>query len=128
VNQPNSVNPNWEPLLNALPEAMHSIVTPHLQKWDQQFQSEVQGKINEALKPYEPYKVLVDNNVPMERIDETLRFVYTLETDPENTVKNLAEHFKIEVGTPAPEGNEPDPFNLDDEDNEMPVEDSPAFK
>jgi hypothetical protein len=86
--------------------------------------------VEEAVAPYQPYKVLVDNQVPMERIDETLRFVYTLENEPEQTVKNLAEHFKVEFAPAAPSGdsgNDDDPFNLG-EDNDMKIEDHPVVK
>jgi hypothetical protein len=109
---------------------MHPLVTPHLTKWDQNFQTEVTKKVAEAVAPYEPYKVLVDNNVPMERIDETLRFVYTLENDPEQTVKNLAEHFKVEFAPSSPprdDHDDDDPFSVG-EDNEMKIEDHPVVK
>src|SRR5678810_66347 len=120
------MNPAWKPLLDAIPDSMHPLIVPHLKQWDQNFSNEVQKKVTEAVAPYEPYKALVDNNVPMERIDETLRFVYTLENDPEQTVKNLAEHFKVEFAPPAGTSShdDDDPFNFD-ESSDMKIEDHP---
>lgn len=125
------INPAWQGLLGAIPESLHGIIIPHLKQWDTNFNNEVQKRVTEAVAPYEPYKVLVDNKVPMERIDETLRFVYTLENDPEQTVKNLAEHFKVEFQEAAPAGqhqhDDDDPFSFD-EDSDMKIEDHPLVK
>lgn len=110
-----SMNPAWKPLLDAIPEAFHGAVLPQLKQWDQT----VQDQLEKAREPYAQYKVLADNNVPIERINEVFKFVNDLESNPAEVVKNVIDHWNLDY-VPASEvqaasGTGGDPFGEEDE-------------
>ncbi len=129
-NNPEGIHPAWNELLGQLPDTVQTIVLPHLKKWSENFDNEVSKKVQETTKAYEPYKVLVDNNVDMQRIDDALKFVYNLETEPAKIIPGLAQHFQVDLA-PAPQQQQQDPndpFALDDEDDMSKLEDNPVIK
>lgn len=87
-----SINPAWNDLLGVVPSQLHSQVTPHLTKWDQNFQS----KINEVHSQYEPWKKYQDGGVSPEDVDYALGLLNALSENPQEVVKALNEWAGIE--------------------------------
>lgn len=90
-----SINPAWEELLGVVPSQLHSQVTPHLSKWDQNFQS----KINEVHSQYEPWKKYQDGGVSPDDVDYALGLLNALSENPNEVIKALQEW----VGAENPE-------------------------
>lgn len=85
-----SINPAWNELLQAVPSSLHSQVTPHLTKWDQNFQS----KINEVHSQYEPYKPYLERQVTPDQINYGLGLMDAIENRPLEVIKGLVEFAK----------------------------------
>lgn len=88
------VNPAWKPLLDALPESLHGIVTPHLKQWDKTTQDKLQ-EVRDSYKDYEAYKPLVDSKVPLENIGAALQFVNELSQDPAGVISRINESMEL---------------------------------
>ena len=95
-----SINPAWTELLGVVPSQLHSQVTPHLQKWDQNFQS----KINEVHSQYEPWKQFIDNGVAPDDVQYSLGLLQALSENPQEVIKALNEWAGAENGTPEQQG------------------------
>lgn len=85
-------HPAWQEILDELPEELHPLITPKLQAWDQG----VQQKLQEARAPFDPYKPLVDNNIPLEVIQQALWLAQEFENNPETVVEKAIESFNLE--------------------------------
>lgn len=85
-----SLNPAWNELLEVVPSQLHSLVTPHLQKWDQNFQS----KINEVHSKYDPYKDFLEQNVEPDQINYALQLQQAIDQRPLEVIKALNEYAK----------------------------------
>lgn len=94
--QPNGQNPAWNDLLNDIPQELHAKVTPHLQKWDQNFQN-VQSSLA-------PYKEFVDNRVDPEYLKVAIGLANALEEQPELIYQALQEQFGGQQGPPNGNG------------------------
>lgn len=92
------INPAWNELLDVMPSSLHSQITPHLSKWDQNFQSKVQ----EVHSQYEPYKPYLENQVNPEQIDYALSILQAIEERPAEVVKAL----QVYVGADEEQGLE----------------------
>lgn len=90
-----NINPAWEDLLGVVPSQLHSQVTPHLSKWDQNFQS----KINEVHSQYEPWKKYQEGGVSPDDVDYALGLLNALSENPQEVIKALQEW----VGAENPE-------------------------
>lgn len=90
-----SINPAWEDLLGVVPSQLHSQVTPHLSKWDQNYQK----SINEVHSQYEPWKKYQDGGVSPDDVDYALGLVNALSENPQEVIKALQEW----VGAEYPE-------------------------
>jgi hypothetical protein len=90
-----SINPAWTELLGVVPSQLHSQVTPHLQKWDQNFQT----KINEVHSQYEPWKQFIDNGVAPDDVQYSLGLLQALSENPQEVIKALNEWAGLENGT-----------------------------
>lgn len=97
------INPAWNELLETLPSSLHSQVTPHLSKWDQNFQS----KINEVHSQYEPYKPFIENEVNPEQIQYALGVLNAIEENPQQVFEALRAYIgeEDEQGQGDPEDN-----------------------
>lgn len=85
-----SLNPAWNELLEVVPSQLHSMVTPHLTKWDQNFQS----KVNEVHSQYEPYKTYLDNQIEPESINSALQLMDAIEQRPMEVINALQAYAK----------------------------------
>lgn len=85
-----SLNPAWNDLLAVVPEQLHSQVTPHLQKWDQNYQK----SLSEVHSQYAPYKDYLDNEIAPEQINYALQVIKAIETQPQTVMSALKEYAK----------------------------------
>lgn len=119
-----SINPAWEELLGVVPSQLHSQVTPHLSKWDQNFQS----KINEVHSQYEPWKKYHEGGVSPDDVDYALGLLNALSENPNEVIKALNEW----VGTENPEQqgqlNQTQPQQFDQNGEDDPILSHPKFK
>lgn len=100
-----NLNPAWNDLLGIVPEMLHSQVTPHLEKWDKNYQE----GINKVHSQYEPYKPYLDNNIPPEQINYALQLVNAIDQNPADVIAALQEYAGIEAqqqqeGEPGQQG------------------------
>lgn len=103
------INPKWAPLLEALPEDLHGIVTPHLKEWDagvtQQFQS--------IREEYNPYKEFIEHKVDPNQINQALQLAQAIQEDPASVVERMVEHFKLEQFKAQQVSDEDDDIDVD---------------
>lgn len=90
-----SINPAWSDLLSVVPSQLHSQVTPHLTKWDQNYQK----SINEVHSQYEPWKKYQEGGVSPDDVDYALGLLNALSENPTEVIKALQEW----VGAENPE-------------------------
>lgn len=79
------INPAWNDVLNVIPQELHSQVTPHLQKWD--------GNFQRVQQQYAPYKQFLDNKVEAPYLQQAYQLAKALETDPEGVYNLLHQEF-----------------------------------
>lgn len=84
-----SINPAWEPMLAGIPSSLHQMVTPHLRKWDQNFQTELQ----KVQSQYEPFKPLLDSGADAESLQRALAFYQTVEADPRRVYDEMTQYY-----------------------------------
>lgn len=89
------INPAWNPLLESLPAGLHSQITPHLTKWDQNFQN----KIQEVHSQYEPYKPFLENQVQPDQINYALSILQAIEESPQDVMNALKAYIGEEDDT-----------------------------
>lgn len=80
-----SINPAWNDLLSVVPSMLHSQVTPHLKKWDQNYQT----GISKVHSQYEPYKQFVENKIDPSQLDYGYQLVQALENKPAEVIDAL---------------------------------------
>lgn len=89
------INPAWNELLDVMPASLHSQITPHLSKWDQNFQT----KVNEVHSQYEPYKPFLESKVNPEQINYALGILQAIEERPDEVLKALQAYIGVEENT-----------------------------
>lgn len=96
-----SGNPAWNEILGTLPDSLHPVVRPALEKWDKNYQSGIQ-KVHSQ---YEPYKPLLDAGFDPQTIQYSLALLDKMENSPREIYDALAEHngWTGEQGQPEPE-------------------------
>jgi hypothetical protein len=82
-----NINPAWSDVLGLIPETMHSQITPHFQKWDQNYQQSVQ-KVHSQ---YEPWKPFIDGGVDPANVDFSLGLMNAISTNPQEVMTALQE-------------------------------------
>lgn len=99
-----SGNPAWNEILSTLPDSLHTVVRPALEKWDKNYQSGIQ-KVHSQ---YEPYKPLLDAGFDPQTIQYSLALLDKMENSPREIYDALAEHngWTGEQGQPEPEVDE----------------------
>lgn len=107
------INPAWNELLSSVPQGLHSQITPHLSKWDQNFQS----KINEVHSQYEGYKPYLDNSIQPDQINYALGILNAIENSPNEVIQALQAYV----------GGDIEEQGLGQEDN-GPNDEQPAWK
>lgn len=105
------INPAWNELLENLPSSLHSQVTPHLTKWDQNFQS----KIQEVHSQYEPYKRYLESQIAPDDIDYALQVIDRIQNDPASVMKAI-QAYMGESGEQGLEDNKDEPPVVDESD------------
>ena len=96
------INPAWNEMLEVLPSSLHSLVTPHLQKWDQNYQSGIQ-KVHSQ---YEAYKEYLDNQIAPDQINYGLNLMRAIEERPGEVMAALQQAMGIQD---PPKVEEPNP-------------------
>lgn len=85
------LNPAWNELLEVLPSSLHSLVTPHLSKWDRNYQD----GINKVHSQYADYKTYADNKVAPDQINYALNLLDAIQTRPEEVLNSLKEYMGL---------------------------------
>jgi len=106
-------NPAWQDILNVLPDSLHSVVRPALEKWDRG----VQDRFQTVHSQYEPYKALLDAGIPAENVQYALAVLEKIENDPRSIYDALAEHngWAEQQGQSEENDSEYEPENLPDD-------------
>lgn len=103
------INPAWNDVLNLVPEGIRGAVTPHLKKWDDNYQRD----ISTVHSQYEPYKPFIDQGIDPEALNNAMLIMQNLEQDPQKFAEALVEHYKLQLGgqgqAEALQENEEDP-------------------
>jgi hypothetical protein len=115
-------NPAWAPLYEVLPSQLHSQVRPVLEQWDKGTQAKF-NEYGDQLKQYEPYKNLVDNQIPADYIEQAVQIAQLIDADPKAFMQQLQSIFgdqqpQTPQGQPAPQQQQqqtPTDENLFDE-------------
>ena len=94
------INPAWNDLLESVPSSLHSQITPHLTKWDQNFQT----KINEVHSQYEPFKPFVESQIAPDQINYALGVLQAIEERPQDVLNALQAY----IGTDDDEQGQDD--------------------
>lgn len=79
------INPAWNELLEVVPSQLHSLVTPHLTKWDQNYQNSLQ----QVHSQYAPYKPFVENQVAPDQIEYAMSVMQAIENNPREVLQAL---------------------------------------
>jgi hypothetical protein len=82
------VNPAWNEILSVLPDSLHPVVKPALEKWDTNYNNGIQKVHSE----YEPYKAFKDGGYDPQTIQYALAILDKIENDPKSIYDALAEH------------------------------------
>lgn len=90
--QGTGVNPNFQPLLNDLPQDLHSKVLPHLQQWD----SGVNRRFEKLQSDYAPWKPVLSSGVTPDMVQNSLALMNLLDSNPEALYKILADTYKFD--------------------------------
>jgi hypothetical protein len=109
------INPAWNEVLEVLPASLHSLVTPHFQKWDQSAQSRIE-EVNTKFKDYESYSPLVEHGITMDQVHQAINLLSEINNNPRSIYDALDETFKysqaqVDPNAVVPEaaGTVPDP-------------------
>lgn len=101
------VNPAWEEMLGKVPEEFHTVLTPTLSEWDKNFQK--------VQQEYAPFKDFVENNIPVETIQQSLQIRDLLENNPRGVYDFLQSQYNYgaqEAEKPGPP--EEEEYNYDE--------------
>lgn len=90
-------NPAWNDVLSQVPEQYHTVLTENFTKWDQAAQQRIE-QANASAKVYEPYKAFVDNGIPPDELENGLRLMYEVQTNPKDVWDALGKAYNL---TPA---------------------------
>lgn len=84
----NSGNPAWSEILATIPDSLHNVVRPALEKWDRNYESGIQKVHSE----YEPWKPLREAGYEPQTVQYALGLLNELENNPRAIYDALAEH------------------------------------
>lgn len=97
---PSSTNPAWDELLGVVPSQLHSQITPHLQKWDQNYQQSIQ-KVHSQ---YEPWNPILQSGATPQDVDFALGLMNAISTNPQEVLAALQEWVEGENGENEQQG------------------------
>lgn len=98
-----SLNPAWNSLLEKLPGALHPMVTPELKSWDQKFQEQLQ----QVHSQYEPYKPLIENQVPAESLQQAWQMFNLMNENPQLVFDQMKEYYGFGQDGQGPQEQQP---------------------
>lgn len=84
------LNPAWNELLGQLPSNYHQAITPHLKKWDQNYNDGIQ-KVHSQ---YEAWKPFVENQVQPDEVNNALLVWQSMNDDPTKFIETLMDYYK----------------------------------
>jgi len=83
-------DPNWEDILQHIPEDKRPEVLPKFKSWDDNF-AKVQSE-------YAPYKPLLENKIPFEEVQRAFAFANLVNTNPKALYDELGQRFGFGQG------------------------------
>lgn len=86
------INPMWNDLLGTLPQGLHGMVIPHLQKWEQG----VTQQFQKVHSDYEPFKKFREAQIDPGILDQSYQVYQALERDPQKFIEAVMEHYGLE--------------------------------
>lgn len=98
-----ALNPAWNEMIAAVPEAFAPLITPHLRKWDANY-AKLQGD-------FESYREFKEQQISPDTIKNALNVMQVLDQNPRAVYDRMVEHFGEEWGLNGPTVNE-DPMPL----------------
>jgi len=101
-----TIDPNWQKVLDQLPNEFHKQVLPTFKEWDTNF-AKVQSD-------YAPYKPLLENNVPYETIQQAFQLAELISSDPQAVYEELGRRFGFASGQGQQQVEDPQPNPEDD--------------
>lgn len=90
-------NPAWNDVLNGIPAEYHQMLTENFTKWDQAAQQRIETA-NAQVKQYEPYKAFVENQIPPDELENGLRLMYEVQTNPQDVWNALGKAYNLTPG------------------------------
>lgn len=85
-------NPAWTELYGVLPDSLHTVVSPVLEKWEQGTQQKFQ-QYAEQVKQYEPYQGFVEQGVAPDQIEQALAMAQLIDSDPKGFMQQMQAFF-----------------------------------
>lgn len=113
----------WEAILSKIPTALHDVVKPALQEWDQG----VNKRFQELAEEWAPFKEFKESKVDPNYLRNALSFAQAFENDPTGVLKNANETYNLGFGDPdeyAKLQAELESFGADDDDNDFEDDDT----
>jgi hypothetical protein len=96
VNAPGP-NPAWNDVLSNIPSEYHPMLTENFTKWDQAAQTRVEAA-NAKVKEFEPYQAFVENQIPPDELENGLRLMYEVQTNPQEVWTALGKAYNLTPG------------------------------
>jgi hypothetical protein len=109
-------HPAWQEILDQIPDELHHLVTPTLEKWDKG----VQEKIQSLHSQFDPYKDVVSDYDP-EAVATAIAIAEQIQANPQEVITRIADAYGISIAeaTQAVTGGQgavDNEVDLDDED------------
>ena len=89
----NGGNPAWKDLLDSVPDSLHHVITPHLQKWDKSVENRFQ-QLQQNSSVYEPYKEFVDQGVDPQSIQQAMAVMSMINDNPDQFFREMQTFYK----------------------------------
>lgn len=102
-------HPAWKEVLDQIPDSLHPVVTPALQKWD----TGVQQKIQQVQSQYAPYESLIEQGYEPDSVAKAMHVMNMIENNPQEFYSKMGEFYKF--GQQSDQGRE-DVYDLGDDD------------
>lgn len=84
-------HPAWQEVLDSIPDALHPMITPTLEKWDKG----VEARLAKVREEYEPYKGFIEQQIDPNAATQALDFLRAIEADPAGVIKVLQEAYGL---------------------------------
>lgn len=104
-----TINPAWNPVLEILPQELHSQVTPHFQQWDKG----VNERFQKVHSEYEPWKPIISSGNDPSQVSFAINLVNTLNEDPATVYNAIGEFYKLNKPAPTVEQGQEPPVDED---------------